>query len=421
MPTTITFSGVPDLPFSHYDEQGFSIVSAGNFPDAFLNGKLQNPVGDGKYVLANYSTDRALLQRDDGTTFGVTSVDLNGFAWKAPGVPGTAAITFFFRGFTAAGAVEGSFRTDSIDSFQTVNLANVDARFASGLFAFEWWAGDGTGWGSFDNLVVQPNRAPVAQDVAVHAPVAPLFTGHLTATDADGQTLSFQMVGAAPQGVRIDPDGAFYVTANASDLALPIGQSRVVTFQYRATDGDAFSATKTVTVTLEGQTPRGQAIDGNQHPNLLVGTAGGDTLRGYQNNDILLGGAGDDRLIGDQDTDLLNGGSGNDTLDGGVGKDILIGGGGNDWLIGGSSQDVFVFDPASGDDVIVDFKPNNDTLQFNAAMFGADASYAGIMSHARQVGANVEISYMGDDDRTHILTLLDVSRSALKAGDFLFG
>jgi Ca2+-binding RTX toxin-like protein len=422
MPTTITFSGVPDLPFSSYEDQDFSITSEGNYPDAFLNGQLQNPVGDDAYVLVNYSTDRAVLQRLDGSTFGVTSVDLNGFAWDAPGVAGTTEVTFFFRGFTAEGVVEASFRTDDIDGFQSVSLANLDARFSSGLFAFQWWAGDGTGWGSFDNLVLQPNRAPVAQDVAVHAPVTPLLTGHLVASDVDGQALRFEFVGAAPQGVRIDPEGgAFYVTASEADLELPLGQSRVVTFQYRATDGDAFSAPKTVTVTLEGQTPLGQSIEGNQHPNSLVGTAGGDTLRGYQNNDTLIGGSGDDRLIGDQDGDVLDGGAGDDTLDGGVGRDTLTGGRGDDWLVGGSSQDLFIFDPASGDDVIVDFKSNNDSLQFNAAMFGADATFEGIMSHARQVGANVEISYLGEDDLTHIITLLDVSRASLKAGDFLFG
>jgi hypothetical protein len=42
------------------------------------------------------------------------------------------------------------------------------------------------------------------------------------------------------------------------------------------------------------------------------------------------------------------------------------------------------------------------------------------MSHAHQVGANLVISYMGEDDHIHTITLLDVSRTALKAGDFLF-
>lgn len=422
MPTTINFSAIPEQPFNRYDERGFTFSTEGNFAEAFLNGQQMNPVGDGAYVLVNYSTDRAIVQREDGGSFGVMSVDLNGFAWAAPGVPTTAAITFFFRGFTSDGIVEVSFKTDSLDSFQTVNLVALNSRFGAGLWAFQWWAGDGTAWGSFDNLVLEPNRAPVAQDVAVNAPAGALYTGQLLASDADGQALSYAFVGTAPQGVRIDPlDGKFYISPTDQDLELPVGQSRVVTFQYRAFDGDAYSSVKTATVTLQGQTPAGQTIDGNQHPNQLFGSGGGDTLRGYQNNDTLLGGGGADLLIGDQDSDLLDGGSGNDTLDGGNGRDTLIGGRGDDRLVGGNSPDEFRFDPASGNDVVVDFDPKTDVLVFNPAMFGADATYAGIMGHTVQVGRDVVISYVGEDDLTHTITLLDVSRTSLKAGDFMFG
>jgi Ca2+-binding RTX toxin-like protein len=104
----------------------------------------------------------------------------------------------------------------------------------------------------------------------------------------------------------------------------------------------------------------------------LFGDAGDDRLIGGTGCDTLIGGAGCDTLIssnapgnllrgGDGD-DKLIGGSSSDELIGDAGNDVLIGGGGKDTLTGGDGEDKFVFTPGSGQDHLLDFNPQDDTL-----------------------------------------------------------
>jgi Ca2+-binding RTX toxin-like protein len=103
------------------------------------------------------------------------------------------------------------------------------------------------------------------------------------------------------------------------------------------------------------------------------GGAGDDIIRGQMGHDYLKGGEGDDQLFGmrNKDTleggagdDLLDGGRGIDRLDGGTGDDTLIGGGANDFLTGGEGSDTFVQNFAvSGNDIITDFNPSEDTIE----------------------------------------------------------
>ena len=72
-------------------------------------------------------------------------------------------------------------------------------------------------------------------------------------------------------------------------------------------------------------------------------------------NNEINGGRSDDRIFGEQGRDILNGGAGNDEIYGGEDKDTINGGAGNDWLDGGPGDDTFVFEPGSGNDIIMDF------------------------------------------------------------------
>ena len=98
-------------------------------------------------------------------------------------------------------------------------------------------------------------------------------------------------------------------------------------------------------------------LTGGDAPGIIAGTKGDETLDGRGGDDLLYGFAGDDRLLG---------GTGQDFLDGGKGKDVLIGGEGADVLIGGAGNDVFVFDQASGHDVIRDFGDGHDRIDLTA-------------------------------------------------------
>jgi serralysin len=131
----------------------------------------------------------------------------------------------------------------------------------------------------------------------------------------------------------------------------------------------------------------GNARGGNDR---LEGSSGNDGLAGDGDmsnnarggNDWLNGGAGDDQLTGDGHMSGNTRG-GNDRLFGGDGDDVLYGDGsvmgkntrgGDDQLHGGSGHDIFGFgggDPSdSGDgrfghDVVLDFHPGEDRLEFD--------------------------------------------------------
>lgn len=99
----------------------------------------------------------------------------------------------------------------------------------------------------------------------------------------------------------------------------------------------------------------------------LYGNAGNDRLYGQNGDDLLNGGSGDDYLNGGNGNDRLLGGAGKDRLIGGAGNDILNGGGGNDILRGNVGNDIYVFNKASGRDVIIN--SDNQTSSFDRARF----------------------------------------------------
>lgn len=85
--------------------------------------------------------------------------------------------------------------------------------------------------------------------------------------------------------------------------------------------------------------------------NTISGTSAAETLYGTGENDIIYGHGGIDKIY---------------ALDG---DDTLIGGVGSDYLIGGVGRDIFYYDVDGGaipdGDIITDFEPGIDVLQFN--------------------------------------------------------
>ena len=219
---------------------------------------------------------------------------------------------------------------------------------------------------------------------------------------------------------------------------------------------------------------------GHDGPNILLGGAGDDTLVGGGGMDRLLGGDGDDLLDGASglgEADWLAGGAGNDSyrvdsaadavveaagggldtvladipggsyalpanvealvllgttrigqgnalgnavtgnaaanwLFGGAGADTLDGGAGNDVLAGGPGADLFRFGPGGGADRVGDFVPGVDHLRIAGL---ADVAAALAAAADRPGGVVFDLGH-GDS-----LTLAGIAKSALSAGDFLFG
>lgn len=79
---------------------------------------------------------------------------------------------------------------------------------------------------------------------------------------------------------------------------------------------------------------------------------------------VFIGTDADETITGDCGNDELYGARGEDTLSGGHGNDYLSGNWGADVLIGGAGSDTFAFDGDFGRDVVQDFAPDEDRLQF---------------------------------------------------------
>ena len=143
-------------------------------------------------------------------------------------------------------------------------------------------------------------------------------------------------------------------------------------------------------------------IMGTQFDDWLFGAGGAQYIEGGNGDDHLYGRGGPDTLIGGNGSDTLMGGGGPDILNGGNGSDVLDGGPGPDILNGGRGPDTFVFGTMHGGhgsgrggghesghgsdhshdamivsadvlwagrhgmDVITDFKPGVDVMDFSA-------------------------------------------------------
>ncbi|MFM5883737.1 MAG: beta strand repeat-containing protein [Novosphingobium sp.] len=114
-------------------------------------------------------------------------------------------------------------------------------------------------------------------------------------------------------------------------------------------------------------------------------------------------------LTGSASSNWLLGNDGNDTLNGKGGNDVLFG----DRPGGTAGTDTFVFDAASGQDVIGDFHHAEDKIQLN----GIYADFAQAQTHFVQSGSDGAIDLGGGN----FVVLIGVTMATLTAGDFQFG
>ena len=86
---------------------------------------------------------------------------------------------------------------------------------------------------------------------------------------------------------------------------------------------------------------------------------------------------------------------------------------GDDTLTGGDGRDVFAFAASFDKDIITDFKPHLDTIQFDRAVF---ANSSAVLDKTANVGGNAVIAYDANDT----ITLQGVTKAQLSSGDFQF-
>jgi len=294
------------------------------------------------------------------------------------------------------GPAHGNVSLTSDGAFTYTPAANF-----SGTDSFTYKANDGqtdSNVATVNLTITSANHAPVANnDIAGVAKgqtiTADVQHGVLAHdTDPDGNSLSVSAVNGSAANLghavvgtygslTVDADGSYsYV---ASKLSLPSQAVAQDCFSYTANDGHGGTSTAALTVTIT-----------NPGTVYRAGTDGNDTL------------------IAGSSQSVLDGGNGNDIIKGGGTADVLIGGGGADIMTGGSGPDRFVFGPNFGNDVITDFKPHNDVIQFDHSLF---ASFADL--HAADDGhGNTMITH----DASNTVTLQGVALASLHASDFLF-
>lgn len=134
-------------------------------------------------------------------------------------------------------------------------------------------------------------------------------------------------------------------------------------------------------------------------------------------------------------TVLFEGNGGDDVLKGGAAADRLVGGLGADELTGGGGADHFIWDaPVEGGDVLIDFQPGIDNLEFDGAAFGlTDASfdvrsqggsganlattdlfiYTGVLTDGAAVQAMLDANGTGRTDEALFVIALDAQNNAI--------
>ena len=216
------------------------------------------------------------------------------------------------------------------------------------------------------------------------AVTANLLTGVGTSGDAAGDTfISIENISGSTH------DDTLTGNAGANRLR---GQSGNDTLEGGAGGDDLHGGSGTDTVTFAGAST---GVVASLHNGTgTSGDANGDTYTAIEN---LTGSGFTDTLTGNSGANLLIGGAGNDFLRGSAGNDTLDGGIGDDELNGGSGSDIFIYRAGSGNDTVVNFSNNADTLDFSSFGF---ASVAAAQANATQVGSDVVYDFGGGDTLT---------------------
>ena len=147
---------------------------------------------------------------------------------------------------------------------------------------------------------------------------------------------------------------------------------------------------------------------GGSGDDILLGGEGKDKLAGWFGDDWMIGGAGADRMRGNFGDDTMIGGGGDDRVSGGFGHDTIIDGAGDDIYRGGFNGDTFDFTNFRGDNIVRDFR-SNDELVFSKADFATEQD---VLDAASRSGGSIEI-----DSGSATVTLQGVR--SIDADDFV--
>jgi Ca2+-binding RTX toxin-like protein len=161
-----------------------------------------------------------------------------------------------------------------------------------------------------------------------------------------------------------------------------------------------------------------QTVMGGEGNDTIWGGSGRQMLLGDDGADIIHGGSGQQTVMGGSGNDTLWGGSGSQFLEGGDGNDLLHAGSGNETLSGGAGRDIFQFSAANEHDVILDFKPGQDTIQLPTGLGGlALTQVKDLLSHVSADSHGNAVLSVGKDFSV-VLQHNSVQSIDARPGDF---
>ncbi|MET0529364.1 MAG: hypothetical protein ABW003_13695, partial [Microvirga sp.] len=221
--------------------------------------------------------------------------------------------------------------------------------------------------------------------------------GTLAATDQNvGDTHRFELLDNA--GGRFALAGNQIVVANGYKLDFEQAQSHQVTVRVTDSLGLIFDKVLSIGV-LDWATEN------------TIGSADNDVFVGGNGADILSGGIGGDRIDGSGGRDRLNGDLGNDTLTGGVDRDIFI----FNSMLGTDRTDRQV-----NFDTITDFKPKQDKIYLENAIFRKLRKTGSLNEDFFQIGGKADDpnDYILYNKRTGVLSYDRDGSGGAKAIEF---
>jgi Ca2+-binding RTX toxin-like protein len=143
-------------------------------------------------------------------------------------------------------------------------------------------------------------------------------------------------------------------------------------------------------------------------------------------DDLTASGTGQHLLTGNAGNNYIMGSNGHDVINGGAGNDTIVVGTGTNVLTGGSGHDTFVFPKAADHgNVIADFTPGTDALDFRGML--STAHYAGadpVKDHVLNIAADghggtaisLDADGTGPGAAHNVVTLQHILPAALHAG-----
>jgi VCBS repeat-containing protein len=158
-----------------------------------------------------------------------------------------------------------------------------------------------------------PNRAPEARSLRLEGAADETLEGQLVASDADGDDLAYAVDGGPSDGsIVIDADGRFSYDPEGAFDELPVGETRVMRFDYLVSDGEGGTDRGTVSLVIEGRyEPAPPSKPAKPDWNPVNGTSGMDVIEGTDGADMIRsGGGGYDRMWGGEGADAFVFGAG---------------------------------------------------------------------------------------------------------------